>query len=87
MLGYFSTPLYGVYLLHPVVNLYAGYALRKVGLENSALLFAVVVVLTIAAAIISFNVFEKKIMKLGKRVTSIHPNLVASAENASPTRP
>ncbi len=66
----FGIATYGVYLFHPVINMYAGYVLRKVGLENPALLFAVVVVLTIATAIVSFNVFEKKIMKLGKRITT-----------------
>lgn len=77
----FGIATYGVYLLHPVVNSYAGYALREVGLENSALLFSVVVVLTIAGAIVSFNVFEKKIMKIGKMITA------TNLESASPTRP
>lgn len=76
---------YGVYLLHPVVNSYAGFALRKVGLESSALLFAVVVVLTIITAIVSFNYFEKKIMRLGKRITSINSSLLESSENTSLT--
>ena len=82
----FGIATYGVYLLHPVVNSYAGYALKKVGLENSALLFAVVVVLTIASAIVSFNIFEKKIMRLGKKVTAIDSNLVVDSKSASPTR-
>jgi len=80
----FGIATYGVYLLHPIVNMYVSYAFRKVGLENSALLFAVVVVLTIASAIVSFNYFEKKIIKLGKGVTT---NMVANIESASPSRP
>jgi peptidoglycan/LPS O-acetylase OafA/YrhL len=83
----FGIATYGVYLLHPVVNMYAGYALSKAGLESSALLFAVVVLLTISAAIVSFNIFEKKLIKLGKRFTTINSNLVANPESASPTRP
>ena len=83
----FGIATYGVYLLHPVVNSYAGFALRKVGLESPALLFAVVVVLTIITAIVSFNIFEKRIMRIGKRVTSVNSGLVASRENTSLTRP
>lgn len=81
----FGMATYGVYLLHPVVNSYAGLALRKVGLESSALLFAVVVVLTITTAIVSFNYFEKRVMRIGKRITSINSSVVASPENTSLT--
>ena len=67
----FGIATYGVYLLHPIVNMYVGYFFKKVGLENIIVLFIVVVILTIAIAIASFNLFEKKIMKFGKNITLI----------------
>jgi peptidoglycan/LPS O-acetylase OafA/YrhL len=66
----FGIATYGVYLLHSIVNSYAGYALKKIGLQNTAILFVVVVILTVALAIASFHIFEKRIMKYGKEVTS-----------------
>ena len=66
----FGIATYGVYLLHPLVNSYAGYALRKIGLQDPAVLFAVVVIITIALAIASFKFFEIRIVKYGKEVTS-----------------
>lgn len=71
----FGIATYGVYLLHPLVNSYAGYALRKIGLQAPAVLFTVVVILTIALAIASFKIFEIRIMKYGKEVTSNGSNL------------
>lgn len=59
---------YGVYLLHPIVFMYAGYALKKLGMDNPVVLFFVVVVSTIGLSIASFHLFEKKVMKLGKRM-------------------
>jgi len=61
---------YGVYLFHPVLNSYIVYAFKKVGIENPLILVATVVVLTISIALISFNLFEKKMIKFGKTITS-----------------
>lgn len=66
----FGIATYGVYLLHPIVNSHADHALKGLGLQNSAVLFTVVVVFTIVFAIVSFNLFEKQIMNYGKRITS-----------------
>lgn len=71
----FGIATYGVYLLHPIVNTYIGYILKKLDVENSVMLFVVVVILTIAIAIASFNLFEKKIMIFGKKATSMESNL------------
>lgn len=71
----FGMATYGVYLLHPIVNMYVGYAFKSAGLENSAYLFAVIVIFTIVIAIASYNLFEKKIIKFGKKVTSIDNGL------------
>lgn len=68
----FGIATYGVYLLHPVINVYVEYARQKLALWGLSvmLLFVVEVVLTIFIAIYSFNHFEKNMMKLGKKVTS-----------------
>lgn len=58
---------YGIYLLHPIVNQYAVYIFDKTRLSPPPeILFAVVVIFTIFLAIVSFHIFEKRIMKYGK---------------------
>jgi exopolysaccharide production protein ExoZ len=71
----FGIATYGIYLLHPIVNTYANYALTRIGLQEPAVIFAVVVVLTPALAIVSFNRFEKKFMTYGKTITANGSNL------------
>ena len=73
--GFISFPLeqlgiatYGVYLLHPIVCGYLGRLLGKIGFPNPYLLFSLVIVLTIAVALLSYHLFEKKMMKLGKMI-------------------
>ncbi len=39
------------------------------GIENKTILFIVVAMATIVLAITSFNFFEKKVIKLGKKIT------------------
>ena len=70
LLGQFGIATYGVYLLHPIVNSYVGFAFKLMGLQSTTILFVVVVILTVVFAIASFNLFEKRIMKYGRRVTS-----------------
>jgi peptidoglycan/LPS O-acetylase OafA/YrhL len=74
-LGQLGLATYGIYMLHPVVYNYTGYTFNKLGLQNIPVLFAVTVILTVILAITSFNTFEKRIMKHGKRVTSNGSNL------------
>lgn len=81
----FGIATYGVYLLHPIVNNYAGTILKKVAIESSLLQFAVVVIITIVIAVVSFNLFERKIMKFGKKVTSKDSSLWKSLDNFSST--
>lgn len=69
-LGQLGIATYGVYLLHPIINSYAGYALNKLGFHSAWALIAFVPVLTVIFAIVSFRVFELKIMQYGKAITS-----------------
>jgi len=81
----FGIATYGVYLLHPIVNTYAGYILKKVGIESSIIQFTVVIIITIVIAISSFNLFERKIMKFGKKITSKDSSLWKNLDNSRPT--
>lgn len=66
----FGIATYGVYLLHPIVNSYAAFLLDKTGPHSPTILFAIVVIITIIFAIISFHLFEKRMMKIGKLIAS-----------------
>ena len=68
----FGIATYGVYLLHPIVNSYMGIVLRKLGVESSILQVTATVFLTAGIAIASFNLFERKLIKLGKKITPIN---------------
>ncbi len=61
---------YGVYLLHPMVWVYIVPGLRYIGLTNSYVLFGMVVMLTIILALLSYNLFEKRLISVGKKLTS-----------------
>lgn len=66
----FGIATYGVYLLHPIVNLYLNFVLHKFGVTNPMIHFVLVMVLTVAMAITSYNFIEKRLMGVGKRITS-----------------
>jgi len=62
---------YGVYLLHPVINDYLAYALRLLRIDlHPVLMIALVSVLTIFSSIISYYMFERQIVAVGRRLTS-----------------
>ena len=60
---------YGVYLLHPIIDMYFSYAARYLNIYNSYYLIAMVMIATIAISFVSFYLFEEKFIKLGKRIT------------------
>lgn len=61
---------YGVYLLHPIVNSYMDSFFKIVRIQNSMLYIVFVSFFTIFFAILIYNIFENKIIKYGKLVTS-----------------
>lgn len=65
---------YGVYLLHPIVF----YATNKLFL-NPYVCIGVTVVTTIIAANLSYHFYEKKFIKIGKKVTTIEHRVYESA--------
>lgn len=69
LLEQFGIATYGVYLLHPIVNSYLGAVLRKMGLFSPILQVVLTFIFTILAALLSYNFYEKKMMKLGKKLT------------------
>jgi len=81
----FGIATYGVYLLHPIVSSYANGAMKRIGVQDSAVVFAFVVVLTPVLALASFNMFEKRIMKYGKAITGNGSNLWLLFERICPT--
>ncbi|MBU0490150.1 MAG: acyltransferase [Bacteroidetes bacterium] len=69
-LGTFGIATYGVYLIHPIAYYYISFALNKLHFDNGILTFCLIVVLTIVVSVFSYNFFELKLIKLGKRLTS-----------------
>lgn len=67
----FGIATYGVYLLHPLVFGYLNALLGKLGVTNipPAIMFSVTVVITVISALLSYTLFEKKVIHLGKRLT------------------
>lgn len=62
---------YGIYLLHPFAQAWVSKVLGKIfGLADPLPRFAGTIILTITLAILSFNFFESRVMKLGKKWTS-----------------
>ena len=73
---YFGVPLeqfglatYGVYLLHPVIWLYLTALNPSLVLSNNYSLLLFICITTIIISIFSFNIYEKKLIKLGKNLT------------------
>lgn len=62
---------YGVYLLHPIVF----FATNKV-IDDPYFCVVITVIGTIVAANISYHVYEKKFIKLGKKVTTFETKVV-----------
>lgn len=65
----FGIATYGVYLLHPIVLLYLSVLLHKLGVYNNIIQFFFAIAITSIVAILSFNLVEKRIIKIGKRLT------------------
>ncbi len=62
---------YGVYLLHPVI-----YAFANKLIHNPVICVITTSVVTIIAANISYHIYEKKFIKLGKKVTTFEPKKI-----------
>ena len=60
---------YGIYILHPIVNNYINHAFDFIGVQSHLLKITLVIIITPIIAIISYNVFEMKMMQLGKFIT------------------
>ena len=80
-----STPLeqfglatYGVYMFHPLVYSYLGRLFRKVGISYPLFLFAATVLFTFVIALASYNLFEVRVTRFGKKLTSPGGNLLSS---------
>jgi peptidoglycan/LPS O-acetylase OafA/YrhL len=61
---------YGIYLIHPLV--YFSF-FNLILIKNNLLVFGVVPIITILASIISYKIFELKLIHFGKKITSIAP--------------
>jgi len=68
----FGIATYGVYLLHPVACIYITLLFNKMNIKSDIALYLSVIILTIVTAIISYNKFELKFIKLGKKLTTKH---------------
>ncbi len=66
---------YGVYLLYPVVDLYATRALSGLGWSHPWTLAIVAPTLTLALASLSYEYFEKPIIRFGRSLTAIAPTV------------
>lgn len=74
----FGIATYGIYLLHPVVNMYT-----KMFISNNMIRVGIVIVMTTVLALLSFNFYEKPLMKLGKQWTSEKSKEVNIKEKAA----
>ncbi len=74
----FGIATYGIYLIHPVVYLYANRLLEKIHLKNDLLLFSTIVIITVLGAIFSYRFFELPLIKIGKKLTSASPKIEAN---------
>ncbi|WP_462156912.1 acyltransferase family protein [Acinetobacter baumannii] len=66
---------YGVYLLHPIVF----YATNRI-VNDPYLCIALTSLITIIAANLSYQIYEKKFIKIGKKLTTIEPRVYESAK-------
>ena len=65
----FGIATYGVYLLHPIVAMYLTGITQRLGYHNSIIIFLAAIILTIVMALLSFNLFENKMMAIGKGIS------------------
>ncbi len=66
---------YGVYLLHPIIF----FATNKL-IGNPYLCIALTSLITIIAANLSYQIYEKKFIKIGKKLTTIEPRVYESVK-------
>jgi peptidoglycan/LPS O-acetylase OafA/YrhL len=66
----FGLATYGIYLLHPLVFFYSSSFLRKFGFGDPVFLFIVTVLFTLLASLLSYNLFEVKMLKISKKLTT-----------------
>ncbi len=77
----FGVATYGVYLLHPIIALYLKNGLKLIGIDNVYLVFTITCILTVIIALISYNVYETKLMAIGKRLTNKEGGFMAFLES------
>ncbi|MDC5598006.1 acyltransferase, partial [Acinetobacter baumannii] len=65
---------YGVYLLHPVIYIFTNKLIT-----NPYLCIATTVCITIIAANISYQIYEKRFIKIGKKLTSSDNKVIRTA--------
>jgi peptidoglycan/LPS O-acetylase OafA/YrhL len=61
---------YSVYLLHPFVNLGAGFIFKKIGFGLGVPQIILTCIITILLSVVVYKIYEEPFMKLGKKVTS-----------------
>ena len=66
----FGIATYGVYLVHPIVYFYVATFLNRFNIRSDELIYGMVMVLTITISVISYKLFELRMIKLGKKLTS-----------------
>lgn len=66
----FGIATYGIYLLHPIVCQYVNSVTSKIGIFIPMISFIVVTIITVLIALISYNIFEKRLVLIGKRLTT-----------------
>lgn len=64
----FGAATYGIYLLHPIVYMYAVHFFREIS-GNYLYVFFLVVTVTIIISVLSYYYFESKFVRLGKNLT------------------
>ena len=72
----FGIATYGVYLFHPLVHSYLSGIFFKLRINQPSLLFALSVLITFVVALVSYNLFEVKVIRLGKKLTSTKDKLL-----------
>lgn len=65
----FGIATYGVYILHPLIWMGLTFYFNKIQFTNNYLMFGLVSFFSIFFALVSYNLFEKKFMAIGKRIT------------------
>lgn len=70
VLSFLGEASYSIYLLHPIVYSFLKTLNNKFNLLNSVTVFFLGIFLTLFASFITYRLFEKPMMSLGKRLTS-----------------